>query len=334
MKIAKLIESGIKVKFRQAPTLSSVSSKSKGRIHHFFLLCTPPSCSKNPFLYPLKVIYQDWKRTTGRKSARQQQMSTPTAKALAAFGDTSGGSEGSPTSRKSPTAKAKLDTGAIANPMMKMLSVKVLGNIKMKAKKIKRKAVGIGHKPYRTRLQIIDPADSKTWLTAYLTFKNYKLTCHHTSLVKKSSGTGVTYKEWVVGKLIVELNCEQSARITILPSNVKEFACKVETEKRSVYIACSNEVLRNRLLRGLQPVCTMTSYAGAPTPNPICAFCGRKGCEKYVPRTDVSLLPAPFASVSDKVCEGCWRENDETRRREVTANVVDVRRKPGSLLHR
>lgn len=48
---------------------------------------------------------------------------------------------------------------------------------------------------------------------------------------------------------------------------------------------------------------------------------------------DVTYLPAPFASVSDKVCVGCYSENDETRRREVNSNVVDVRRKPGELLH-
>jgi hypothetical protein len=208
----------------------------------------------------------------------------------------------------------------------------LLLNVKLKAQKIKFKAHGSGdHKPYRSRLVMEDKKNS--WITIYFTFKNRIIKCFETYKQKRISGSGFTITEWVVGKELLAIDCnKQHAYCTIIPNNVRKFSCKVSTSKQSVYLSCANEILRNRLLTALQPVVQIQNRVHDMHSSPLCAFCGEKGKKKYLPLIDTSYLPAPFAATTDKVCLDCFHENDETRRRNVTGNVVNVRR-THAILH-
>lgn len=88
--------------------------------------------------------------------------------------------------------------------------------------------------------------------------------------------------------------------------------------------------MRNRFLRAIQPLVSVETRPKDMLPYAICCCCSVKG-QSFLPAPapEKLFLPTPFIVASKMMCSDCFEENEETGRRELMANVVNLTRKVG-----
>ncbi|GMH83454.1 hypothetical protein TrST_g442 [Triparma strigata] len=206
----------------------------------------------------------------------------------------------------------------------------MMARAKRVAKKTKEKARGTGHKAYRCRLEILHKGKYRP---AWMVFKSGVIKCHETHKEKVVNNVGVTQIEWPVGKVLLELDVSSAeAYISVIPENVKPNAVKVSTSFNSIYFSSPNPTVRDRFLKGIQQVVKLSpNRPGAGMlQHIICCCCSIKNSTYLPAPPPTSLyLPAPFYLSSKMICTSCSSENSETRRRELSANVLNPFRKVG-----
>jgi hypothetical protein len=235
----------------------------------------------------------------------------------------------SPRSRSNSPSKRQGRTGGLKN----IISMRGILRLKTTARKIRQEARGETpshtHAIYRGRLVVQFKGKD---VLSLVVFRKGILTACVTERVKKVSSIGNTFYEWTTETTpIITVDCSHSSksRLTLIPTNVKPFSMKVETSQGSMHLSCQGITEYNRWLSALQAIIPMKNRPFDMTKDCICIFCGTKKSTKYLPAPTNHYLPIPFALATDKACQECVTENDETRRREKAANVKKVERAIG-----